>query len=89
MGIKLRSRVKVSVSAGEECKQKVLNRSNVIAAEKYNSEERILLEFQMSLKVGRWRSVNDQGVTRHERHLQNFLRFDFCGLVRNKPRRRR
>lgn len=44
MEIKSRSRVKVSVSAREECKQKVLNRSNVIAVEKYNSEERILLE---------------------------------------------
>lgn len=33
---------------------------------------------------GRWRSVNDQRVTCHERHLRNFLQFDFCGLVRNK-----
>ena len=44
MGSKSCSRVKVSLRAREECKQKVLNRSNVIVTEKYNGEEQILLE---------------------------------------------
>lgn len=56
MGSKSRSRVKVSL-AREECKQKVLNRSNVIVTEKYNTEEQILLESFRHFLGGRWEEV--------------------------------
>lgn len=82
MGSESRSRVKVSVPprarARAECKQKVLNRSNVIAAKNYNSEER-----RSSLRVpGVLRTGGESGETQtckrvmcHERHLRNSLRF--------------